>query len=230
MCVCVCKGKRPVFVDFAVFVQIRCASHILDIFCVFSSRSDLRAKKLHHLLKECRFHLTVFLLLDSSGVILILPREQDHSHILVYLRTDLNQVAPTYKVGALLHKPDSPFWGYLLCTFFMKVIFGFDAYWWIQYYIQSGVRFNHEFYSWPCFHVTIHSCFMFANNGGTKFTWTFYKTEYVHINVFLYKLSWWLSTADADVLERCYSHLIFWLLCRTLDHKTCHVWASTLTI
>jgi len=59
-----------------------------------------------------------------------LPREREgHSQILVYLWFDLNHAVPTYKAGALLHAPDSPVWGYLLCTFFMKIIFGFGVYW-----------------------------------------------------------------------------------------------------
>lgn len=70
--------------------------------------------------------------------------------------------------------------------------------------------------------LTVHSCFMCADKGGTKFTWALNKTEYIHINVFLYKLSHWMSTFDVGV-ERCYSRLIYWLSCKTNDDKTCHV-------
>ena len=138
----------------------RCASHILDIFCVFSSRCDLEVNEVRS--KECRFHrnnrkeitffffsffLSFFLsffFLGSSIVILILLREREgHSQILLYLWFHLNHVAPTYKVGALLHEPDSTVWGYLLCTFFMKIIFGFGVYWWVVLHsLWRGLNMN----------------------------------------------------------------------------------------
>jgi hypothetical protein len=138
---CVCKRNRPVFVDFSMFNQTG-VHHIFKTYSVFSVVDVFwEWIKLDHLLKECGFHLTKEIIyIFFFTVILILRREREsHSQLLVLLWFDLNHTAPAYKVGALQHEPDSPFWGYLLRTFFMKFIFGFDVYWWVLYYIQSGV-------------------------------------------------------------------------------------------
>ena len=155
----------------------------------------------------------------------MLRERESHSQLLVYLRFDLNHAAPTYKVGALL------LWARLPFLALFPVCFFNEDYSWFWCVLVSCITFRlewfkREFYSCPRFHVTVHSCFMCADKVGTKFTWIFNKTEYIHINVFLYQMSHWMSTGD---VERCFSRLIFWLLCRTFDLKTCHVRAITIT-